>query len=243
MVSATSKLEVDSGASFDQIGSLRDQLADTTAAGTALVGGITAETVDYSERTQDATPYVLAAALVMAFVLLTALFRSPVLAAKAILMNLFSITASLGLTVVLFQNGAAENVFDFVSPGYLQTWTPLTMFIMLFGISMDYEVFMVSRIREEHDRGADTATAVAVGLQRTGSVVTIAALIMIAIFGSFILTSVPEIKQMGFGLAIAVLLDATIVRAVLVPSFMKLAGRWNWWMPPQLDRVLPQIRH
>jgi RND superfamily putative drug exporter len=175
--------------------------------------------------------------------LLLVVFRSPVLATKAIVMNLISIGAALGLTVLLFQDGHAQSLLGFESPGYLQAWTPLTLFMMLFGISMDYEVFMLTRIREEHDRTGDTREAVACGLERTGSVVTYAALIMATIFGAFMISRIQEMKQLGFALAASVLIDATIVRAMLVPAFMRIAGRWNWWLPDWLDRLLPTVTH
>jgi RND superfamily putative drug exporter len=235
---------IDSNSSFDQIGDLRTALDTSVPAGTeAQVTGVTAETVDYTHETENVQPWVIAAALTLSFILLLMVFRSPVLATKAIIMNLLSIGAALGLTVLLFQEGHAESILGFESPGYLQSWTPLTLFIMLFGLSMDYEVFMVSRIREEYDRTGDTAEAVATGLSRTGAVVTYAAFIMIAIFGSFMLSAIPEMKQLGFALAASVLIDATIVRAMLVPAFMRIAGKWNWWMPERLDRVLPEISH
>ena len=240
----TPTAEIDSKATFDQITDLRSALEANVPAGTeALVTGVTAETVDYSEETKDIQPWVIAAALVLSFLLLLTVFRSPVLATKAIIMNLLSIGAALGLTVLVFQEGHGEGILDFTSPGYLQSWTPLTLFIMLFGLSMDYEVFMVSRIREEYDRTGDTTEAVASGLSRTGAVVTYAALIMIAIFGSFMLSSIPEMKQLGFALAISVLIDATIVRAMLVPAFMRIAGKWNWWMPKWLDPLVPEVKH
>jgi RND superfamily putative drug exporter len=154
-----------------------------------------------------------------------------------------SIGAAFGLTVLVFQDGHGEHLLGFTSPGYIQSWMPLTLFMILFGLSMDYEVFMVSRIREEWERSGDTVEAVARGLERTGGVVTSAATIMVAIFASFLLVAIPEMKQMGFGLAVAVLIDATIVRAMLVPAFMRLAGRWNWWMPGRLDRLLPKLEH
>jgi RND superfamily putative drug exporter len=240
----TPTAEIDSRATFDQIVDLRTALDDSVPAGTvAQVTGVTAETVDYSEETEEVQPWVIALALVLSFLLLLMVFRSPVLATKAIVMNLLSIGAALGLTVLLFQEGHAESILGFESPGYLQTWTPLTLFIMLFGLSMDYEVFMVSRIREEYDRTGDTAEAVALGLSRTGAVVTYAALIMMAIFGAFMISSIPEMKQLGFALAVSVLIDATIVRALLVPAFMRIAGKWNWWMPKWLDPLLPEVKH
>ncbi len=239
----TPTAEIDSLDTFTQVESLRAALDSQLPFGEAQVTGVTAETVDYSNETEEIQPWVIALALVLSFLLLLMVFRSPVLATKAIIMNLLSIGAALGLTVLLFQEGHAEGILGFESPGYLQSWTPLTLFIMLFGLSMDYEVFMVSRIREEYERTGDTAEAVASGLSRTGAVVTYAALIMIAIFGAFMLSSIPEMKQLGFALAVSVLIDATIVRAMLVPAFMKIAGKWNWWMPQRLGRLLPEFKH
>jgi putative drug exporter of the RND superfamily len=244
VLAGTPTAAIDSDATFDQIGDLRTALDSSVPGGAeAQVTGVTAETVDYTEETEDVQPWVIAFALTISFLLLLMVFRSPVLATKAIVMNLLSIGAALGLTVLLFQEGHAESILGFESPGYLQSWTPLTLFIMLFGLSMDYEVFMVSRIREEYDKRGDTAEAVAHGLSRTGAVVTYAAFIMIAIFGSFMLSSIPEMKQLGFALSASVLIDATIVRAMLVPAFMRIAGKWNWWIPQRLDRVLPEVRH
>jgi RND superfamily putative drug exporter len=240
----TPTAKIDSDAAFDQIGDLRTALDTAVRPGTeAQVTGVTAETVDYTQETEDLQPWVIAMALTLSFLLLLTVFRSPVLATKAIIMNLLTIGAALGLTVLLFQEGHAESILGFESPGYLQSWTPLALFIMLFGLSMDYEVFMVSRIREEYDKRGDTAEAVAHGLSRTGAIVTYAAFIMMAIFGSFMLSAIPEMKQLGFALAVSVLIDATIVRAMLVPAFMRLAGRWNWWMPERLGRLLPEITH
>lgn len=244
LVSAIPKIGVDSEGADDLIRDLRTKLDDGIKPGVEpLVTGVTAETVDYSDETNDVTPFVIAASLVLAFFLLLCVFRSPLLAVKAILMNLLSIGAAFGLTVLVFQEGLGEEVLGFTSPGYIQAWMPLTLFMMLFGLSMDYEVFMVSRIREEWEKTGDTTEAVANGLAHTGGVITSAALIMVAIFASFLLTSIPEMKQMGFGLAAAVLIDATIVRAALVPAFMRVAGRWNWWIPPRLERILPRLEH
>jgi RND superfamily putative drug exporter len=241
---ATPTVGVDTGAAEQLVRDVRGQLGAAVGVGaTAQVTGVTAETVDYSGRTNQVTPWVIAVALLLAFSLLLWLFRSPVLAIKAIIMNLLSIGAAFGLTVLVFQNGHGEHLLGFTSPGYIQSWMPLTLFMILFGLSMDYEVFMVSRIREEWERSGDTVEAVARGLERTGGVVTSAATIMVAIFASFLLVAIPEMKQMGFGLAVAVLIDATIVRAMLVPAFMRLAGKWNWWMPGRLDRLLPKLEH
>jgi len=239
----TSATKIDSLAAFTQISRLREALNSQLPRGAALVGGVTAETVDYARKTAQYQWLVIAAALVLSFVLLLTVFRSPVLATKAIVMNLFSVGAALGLTVLIFQDGHGQSLLGFNSAGYLQAWTPLTMFIMLFGISMDYELFMVTRIREEYDRTGDTREAVARGLERTGSIVTYAALIMATIFAAFMLSRIQEMKQLGFGLAASVLIDAAIVRTMLVPAFMRIAGKWNWWMPVWLDRLLPEVKH
>lgn len=244
LVLATPTVGVDTKAAEGLIRDVRSELASGIPPGAeALVTGVTAETVDYTDETNAVTPYIIGFALVLAFALLLWVFRSPVLATKAIVMNLLSIGAAFGLVVLFFQEGLGETIFDFTGTGYIQSWMPLTLFVMLFGLSMDYEVFMVARMREEWERTGNTLEAVANGLERTGGVVTSAAAIMVAIFASFILTSIPEMKQMGFGLAAAVLIDATIVRAALVPAFMRIAGRWNWWMPKRLDRLLPSLEH
>jgi putative drug exporter of the RND superfamily len=244
LVSGTLRVASDSSAAERLVRQFRLRLAATLPAGaTAEVGGVTAETVDYADKADRITPIVIVTALVLSFVLLLWLFRSPVLAAKAIVMNLLSIGAAFGLTVLVFQHGHGEKLLGFTSPGYIQAWMPLVLFLVLFGLSMDYEVFMVSRIREEWERTGDTVEAVARGLERTGGIVTSAATIMVAIFASFLLVVIPEMKQMGFGLAAAVLIDATLVRAMLVPAFMRLAGRWNWWMPAGLDQRLPKLQH
>jgi RND superfamily putative drug exporter len=205
------------------------------------VGGTTARSIDYADEVLDKTPAIVIATLALCFLLLLVMLRSPVLALKAVIMNLMSIAAAMGLTVLVFQEGHGESLLDFSSPGYLQAWLPLTLFVVLFGLSMDYEVFLVSRIREEYLRTGSNTEAVALGLAKTGGVITSAALIMIAIFGSFMICPAPEIKQLGFGLAVAVLIDATIMRALMVPAFMRLAGRANWWCPRWLDRALPRL--
>ncbi len=244
VVVATPTVGVDTEAAEELVRDLRRGLAAAVGPGAeALVTGITAESVDFTDETNGSTPWVIGLALLLAFALLLTVFRSPVLALKAIVLNLLSIGAAFGLVVLVFQEGLGEQVLDFTSPGYVQSWLPLTLFLLLFGLSMDYEVFMVSRIREAWLRTGDTTEAGAEGLQRTGVVVTSAAAIMIAIFSSFMLTSIPEMKQMGFGLAAAVLIDATIVRAALVPAFMRVAGRANWWMPRWLDRAVPRFEH
>ncbi|WP_372790310.1 MMPL family transporter [Paraconexibacter sp.] len=244
LVVAAPTVGVDTGEADALIRDLRADLAATRGpASRTFVGGTTAEGVDFTDRVSDMTPGIIALALALSFVLLLTVFRSPLLALKAIVLNLLTIGAAFGLVVLVFQEGLGEQVLDFTSPGFVQSWLPLSMFMLLFGLSMDYEVFMVTRMREEYLRTGDTTEAVAQGLQRTGVVVTSAAAIMVAIFSSFMLTSIPEMKQMGFGLAAAILIDATVVRAALVPAIMRLAGRWNWWMPRWLDRIVPRLEH
>ena len=220
----------------------RTRLAEQLPAGSeADVGGTTARSIDYADKVFDRTPLIVFSTLALCFLLLLVMLRSPVLALKAVAMNLMSIGAAMGLTVLVFQEGHGTSLLGMTSPGYLQAWLPLTLFVVLFGLSMDYEVFLVSRIREEYLRTGSNREAVVRGLAKTGGVITSAALIMIAIFGAFLICPAPEMKQLGFGLAVAVLIDATIMRACLVPAFMQLAGRANWWCPRWLDRVLPRV--
>jgi RND superfamily putative drug exporter len=216
----------------------RARLAERMPAGSeADIGGTTARSIDYADKVIDRTPAIVFSTLGLCFLLLLVMLRSPLLALKAVVMNLLSIGAAMGLTVLVFQEGHGTSLLGMTSPGYLQAWLPLTLFVVLFGLSMDYEVFLVSRIREEYLRTGSNHEAVVRGLAKTGGVITSAALIMIAIFGSFLICPAPEMKQLGFGLAVAVLIDATIMRACLVPAFMKLAGRANWWCPRWLGRA------
>jgi RND superfamily putative drug exporter len=244
LVTANLTVPDDSKEAEDVVKDARTRLAAGMPPETgADVGGTTARSIDYADKVLDKTAPVVIATLALCFLLLLVMLRSPVLALKAVIMNLMSIAAAMGLTVLVFQEGHGESLLDFTSPGYLQAWLPLTLFVVLFGLSMDYEVFLVSRIREEYQRTGSNTEAVASGLAKTGGVITSAALIMIAIFGAFLICPAPEIKQLGFGLAVAVLIDATIMRALLVPAFMKLAGRANWWCPEWLDRLLPRLDH
>jgi RND superfamily putative drug exporter len=232
---------VDSRAAARLVDDLRGAFGRELPAGTrARLGGTAAESGDYTRRMRDATPAVVIMTLALSFLLLVWVFRSLVLPLKALAANALSVAAAYGLLVLVFQRGAGEGLLDFTSPGYLQAYMPVTLFVFVFGLSMDYEVFLVSRMREEWLRTGDNTAAVAHGLQRTGGVVTSAAAIMVIVFASFMATaSVPEIKQFAFGLGAAVLIDATLVRMLLVPAFMRLAGRWNWWLPGWLDRLLP----
>ena len=180
--------------------------------------------------------------LLFAFGLLLVSFRSIVIALKAIVLNLLSVAAAYGVLVAVFQWGWGEGLLDFHSNGGIANWLPIFMFVILFGLSMDYHVFILSRIREAYDRGLSTDDAIAHGIKSTAGVVTSAAVVMVAVFAVFITLPLVDLKQMGLGLAVAVLIDATIVRAVLLPATMKLLGDANWYLPSWLQ-WLPRLEH
>jgi anti-anti-sigma factor len=199
------------------------------------VTGNTAATVDFNNAMKDSIPIVFAFVLGLAFILLLLTFRSIVIPIKAIVLNLLSVGAAYGVLVLVFQHTWAEGVLGFHSNGAIAAWLPLFLFVLLFGLSMDYHVFILSRVKELVDDGMPTSEAVAKGIRGTAGTVTSAAAVMVAVFAIFATLSSLDIKQMGVGLAVAVLLDATIVRAVLLPSSMKLLGRWNWYLPRRLE--------
>ncbi len=186
-------------------------------------------------------PLVITGVVVVSFLLLMAVFRSVAVPFKAAIMNLLSVGAAYGVIVAVFQWGWVGSFFGIGKTGPIDPWIPLMMFTILFGLSMDYEVFLLSRIREEFLRTGDNATAVADGLAMTARVITAAAAIMVCVFGSFVLGDQRALKLFGMGLATAVFLDATLVRMVLVPSTMELLGKANWWLPHWLDRIVPTI--
>jgi RND superfamily putative drug exporter len=206
-----------------------------------LVTGITAHSIDYFDTTSDYTPIVFVFVLGLSFVLLMVVFRSLVVPAKAILMNLLSVGASYGALVLVFQKGFLNELFGFQQVDVIEAWVPLWTFSILFGLSMDYHVFLLSRIRERFNRTGQNTESVAFGVRTTAGIITGAALIMASVFGGFALGDMVMFQQMGFGLAVAVILDATIVRSVLVPAAMELLGAANWYLPPVL-RWLPEIQ-
>jgi RND superfamily putative drug exporter len=205
------------------------------------VGGSAAEAVDFTALLKHSFPYLLAAVLAITYFVLMLLFRSVVLPLKAIFMNLLSVAAAYGVLVLIFQEGIGADLLGFAPAEGIIPFVPVILFSILFGLSMDYEVFLLSRIKEEYDYSGDNEGAVALGLQRTGRIITTAALVMIAVFASFTLAESIIIKEFGVGLAVAIFLDATIVRIIVVPATMKLMGKWNWWMPAWLDRILPDF--
>jgi RND superfamily putative drug exporter len=231
-------------ATEDLVHTVRDDVVPAAVSGSTarvFVGGLTPSVVDFSEYTAERLPWFIAAVLVMSFVLLTIVFRSLLVPLKAVVMNLLSVGAAYGVLVAVFQWGWGGSLFGAGREGPIEAWIPMMLFAVIFGLSMDYEVFLLSRIREDYDRTHDNAEAVANGLAATARVITAAAAIMFFVFFSFVLGGERSLKMFGLGLAVAVLLDASVVRMVLVPATMELLGDRNWWLPRWLDRVLPVV--
>jgi putative drug exporter of the RND superfamily len=215
---------------------VRDVLPDNVS-----VTGLTAMTTDLNGQLSDTLPLFIGAVLIASFLLLMLVFRSVVVPLKAVVMNMLSIGAAYGVLVAVFQWGWGSSLIGLEGPTPITSLIIVIMFPILFGLSMDYEVFLISRIREEYGRIGDNTEAVARGMAGTGKVITSAALIMIAVFLAFVASPVPSLKMLGLGLATAVLVDATLVRMVLVPATMSLLGKANWWLPDWLDRILPRL--
>ncbi|HEV3072105.1 MAG TPA: MMPL family transporter [Solirubrobacteraceae bacterium] len=208
---------------------------------TVLVGGATARSVENIDELRAKFPLILGFVLSLSLLFLLVIFRSVVLPIKAVLMNLLATGASIGLVIWVFQDGHGQHLLNFTSTGFIQSTTPLIMFALLFGLSMDYEVFLIRRMQEEWRRTGENRSAVANGIERTARPITAAAAIMVAVFGCSVVANLLELKQLGFALAIAIAIDATIIRLVLVPAAMCLFGSWNWWLPRRLERVLPRL--
>ena len=243
-LSVVPSVSPDSRAAMDLVGRLRGSITDRAVPGSTAqvtVGGPTAEFVDISTETKDKLWLVIGLVLVLSFLFLMTAFRSLLLPVKAIIMNLLATGATYGMVVWIFQEGHLEGALDFQAQGIIQAYLPLVTFALLFGLSMDYEVFLVRRIQESWKRSGNNTHAVAEGLEHTALPITAAALIMVVVFGSFVTAEVLELKQLGFALALAILVDATLIRLLLVPAVMRLAGRANWWLPRWLDRLLPRL--
>jgi RND superfamily putative drug exporter len=206
---------------------------------TAYLTGPNAGNVAFANAMSSRLPWLIGVVVVLSMALLLTVFRSVVIAVKAALMNLLSVCAAYGVLVAVTQWGWLGHALGFPEKMPVTTWVPVFLFVILFGLSMDYEVFLLSRIREEYDRLGDNSAAVGRGLAATARVITAAAAIMVVVFLSFDLTPDVSVKQIGLGLAAAVLVDATVVRLVLVPAVMELLGRANWWLPSWLARLLP----
>jgi uncharacterized membrane protein YdfJ with MMPL/SSD domain len=232
------------GASVKALDTLRNRVIPATLGKVpgveAAVTGETAGTHDFNEQMKSHAPLVFAFVLALCFLLLLVTFRSIVIPLKAVVLNLLSVGASYGLLVLVFQHHWAEGILGFRSNGAITSWLPLFMFVILFGLSMDYHVFILSRVKELVDGGMRTEEAVATGIKRTAGTVTSAAVVMVAVFAIFVTLRTLDIKQMGFGLAAAILIDSTIIRGVLLPATMKLLGDWNWYLPSWLE-WLPRL--
>ena len=206
----------------------------------ADVTGMTAQSVDFNDLLKARAPLVFVFVLGLAFMLLLVVFRSIVIPMKAIALNLLSVGAAYGVLVWVFQYGHFEGLLGFESIGGITAWLPLFLFVLLFGLSMDYHVFILSRIREGVDKGMSTDEAISHGIKSTAGTVTSAAVVMVFVFGIFATLSALDFKMMGVGLAAAVLIDATVIRGVLLPASMKLLGDWNWYFPARLQ-WLPEV--
>jgi len=207
----------------------------------ARVGGNAAGSIDFSNYIAGRLPYLIGAVLILSFILLMAVFRSLLVPLKAVILNLMSIGAAYGVLVAVFQWGVGKQIIGVDKNGPIEAWIPMMMFAIVFGLSMDYEVFLLSRMKEHYDQTKNNAVAVADGLAVTARVITAAALIMVCVFLSFVIGDDRSLKMFGLGLAVAVAVDATVVRMLLVPATMELLGDRNWWIPKWIDRILPNI--
>jgi putative drug exporter of the RND superfamily len=207
-----------------------------------LVDGGTAGIIDYVNALYGVFPYAVLVVALVTYIVLLFLFRSVVLPLKALLMNTLSILASYGALVYIFQEGHLSHLLNFTALGFVEASSPILMFCALFGLSMDYEVFLLSRIREAYEETGDNTAAVAMGLERSGGIITSAAAIVILVSAAFASADMLLVKALGVGMALAVLLDATLVRGLLVPATMRLLGDANWWWPAALRRLVPGVQ-
>ena len=243
LITATLATDANSDAAYDEIDRLRGSAVPAafgSLADQVYVTGDTAFNADFFKTVDDWTPWVFAFVLGLSFLLLMVVFRSIVLPLKAIILNLLSVGAAYGLMVLVFQEGVGASLLGFQETPTIEAWIPLFLFSVLFGLSMDYHVFLLSRIKEHFDLTGRNGESVAVGLQSTAKIITGAAIIMVAVFAGFATGRLVGLQQMGFGLAVAVFIDATIIRSVLVPASMTLLGKWNWYLPNWLG-WLPKL--
>jgi putative drug exporter of the RND superfamily len=244
LVEAFSTGDAESKAARGTISDLKDNALPATQAQVdhsvkLALGGVAPENRDFVHAVYGNFPYVLAFVIVLTFLLLARAFRSLLLPLKAVLLNLLSLAAAYGIVVFIFQEGhGAKAIWGVDATGAIQSWIPLMVFAFLFGLSMDYEVFMLTRMREAYDETGRTPQAIQLGLMRTGKLVTSAALVLMFAFFSMSTGPGVDIKQFGIALAAGIIFDATVIRALLVPSIMRLMGRWNWWLPSWPARVL-----
>jgi RND superfamily putative drug exporter len=242
LVAITPRHDQESPRAVGLVDRLRDGGAGAAALGAVAdvhVGGATASVEDFRVQVSESLWKIALFVLAFSYVVLLVLLRSVLLPLKAVLMNLLSVGAAYGVLVAIFQYGWIDGFLGFESLGYISTMTPPLLLAIVFGLSMDYEVFLLSRIKERYSATGDPKLAVAQGLARSAATISSAALIMVAVFAVFAGVGLPSVKEMGVGLAVAIALDATVVRLVLVPATMEIMGRWNWWLPRPLDRLLP----
>ena len=207
----------------------------------SYVGGQTAGYIDLADQIADKLPLMIAVVVVLSFLVLLMAFRSVLVPIKAAAMNLISVAASYGVVTAVFQLGWGSSLIGLDHPIPIVSFVPLLMFAILFGLSMDYEVFLMTQMKEHYVEYGDPRRAVVEGLANTGRVITSAAAIMVCVFASFVLSGDPVVKEFGVGLAVAIAIDSTVVRCLLVPAVMELMGKWAWWMPGWLDRIVPRI--
>ena len=242
LISINTKHEAQSDQVGDFVKRLRASIPALLPRGvTANIGGDPGLNVDLNHELGSKMPLIVGLVMLLSYIVLLLFFRSILLPLKAILMNTASVLATYGVITWIFQEGHGQGLLSFVAPGHIESFLPLFLFCILFGLSMDYEVFLLARVREEYLRTGDNTEAVGWGLEHTAGIITSAAAIMVTVFGAFAFASLVPIKTMGLGLAVAVFLDATIVRVVLVPAAMRLMGHWNWWLPKWLDDILPNV--
>ena len=240
-------INADSGEdkAFDAVNRLRDDLVPAAfedSQARVLVTGATAGAIDFKDNIIFRAPFVFAFVLGLAFLILLVMFRSIVIPIKAILLNLLSVGAAYGVLVLVFQEGwLLEGILDFEATGIVESWLPLFLFAILFGLSMDYHMFVLARIKEAYEKGASNDEAVSIGIKATAGTITMAAAIMVAVFSIFAFTRDIGLKQFGVGLGVAILIDATVIRSILLPASMKLLGEWNWYLPSWL-RWIPEIK-
>lgn len=237
-----SRYDEDDPRSHELVDRLRETLPAPEGA-TVLIGGAPAQNLDFNATVGTSLPRVIGLVMLLTFIVLVVLFRSILLPLKAVVMTLLSVLATYGVLVVVFQWGVGDALLGFDNLGHVTAWVPPFLFSIMFGLSMDYEVFLLTRIREGRDVTGDDRSAVAWGLARSGGIITAAAAIMIIVFLCFLTNRLIPIKETALGLAVAIFLDVTIVRLILAPAFMVLAGRWNWWVPAWLERILPRPVH
>ena len=222
---------------------IRSLLPPEGNGGTLHVDGGASEITDIINALYGKFPIIIAVVLIVTYLSLMLLFRSVILPLKAVLLNLLSILASYGALVFVFQQGHFSGLLNFEAMGVIEATLPILLFAIIFGLSMDYEIFLLSRVAEAYDRTGDNEAAVAEGLQKSGMIITGAAGILIVVAASFVLADVVVVKAIGLGLAIAVFVDVPLVRALVAPAIMRIAGPWNWNLPGWLDRILPEVRH